>query len=108
MNNPALYGQVRRKLNITWDDDDTTARVEEIIESAIPIMLHKLGIVDPDFDFSKPGQENNLFKSYCLYEWNHCANEFDDNYANDIGQVRAKHEVAHYLAESGETEDADT
>lgn len=107
MNNPTLYGQVRRKLNITWDDDDTTARVEEIIESAIPIMLHKLGIADPDFDFSKPGQENNLFKSYCLYEWNHCANEFDDNYANDIGQVREKYEVAHHLAESGETDEAE-
>jgi hypothetical protein len=35
-----------------------------------------------------------------LYEWNHCANEFDDNYANDIGQVREKHEVDHYRSES--------
>ena len=50
MNNPTLLGQVRRKLNITWDDDDTTARIEEIIESAIPTMLHKLGIADPDFE----------------------------------------------------------
>lgn len=108
MDNPTLLGQVRRKLNITWDDDDTTARVEEIIESAIPTLKHKLGIVDPDFDFSKPGMENNLFKSYCLYEWNHCVNEFDDNYANDIAQVRAKHEVSNYLAESEGSTDAET
>lgn len=107
MNNPTLTGQVRRKLNITWDDDDTTARVEEIIESAIPTLIHKLGIVDSDFDFSKPGMENNLFRSYCLYEWNHCVNEFDDNYANDIAQVRAKHEVSNYLAESEENTDAE-
>ena len=96
MDNPTLLGQVRRKLNITWDDDETTARIEEIIESAIPILIHKLGIADLDFDFSVPGMENSLFRSYCLYEWNHCANDFDGNYANDIAQVRAKHDVAYY------------
>lgn len=89
--------QVKRKLNITWDDDDTNANVEDIIMSAIPTMLHKLGIADPDFDFSEYGDENTLFKAYCLYEFNHCTNEFDDNYANMIAQTRAKHEVADYL-----------
>ena len=89
-----LLEQVKRKLNITWKDDDTEARVTDIIGSAIPTMIHKLGIADPDFDFSEAGMENNLFKAYCLYEYNHCANEFDDNYANEIAQIRAKHEVA--------------
>ena len=91
-----LIKQVKRKLNITWEDADTNDRVLDIIQSAIPDMLHILGIADPDFDFSEPGMENDLFKAYCLYEYNHCANEFADNYANKIGQVRAKHEVAHY------------
>ena len=100
MTNPALLGQVRRKLNITWEDDETTAQVEEIIASAIPTMIRKLGIADSNFDFSEPGDENRLFKNYCLYEWNHCANEFDTNYENDIAQVQAKHDVQHYLAES--------
>lgn len=108
MDNPTLFAQVRRKLNVTWDDDDTTARIEEIMASAVPTMIHKLGIADADFDFSVPGMENSLFLSYCLYEWNHCANEFDSNYANDIGQVREKNEVAHYLAESEESTDGET
>lgn len=107
MDNPNLFGQVRRKLNVTWDDDDTTARIEEIMGLAIPTMLHKLGIADPDFDFSVPGMENNLFLNYCLYELNHCANEFDGNYANDIGQVREKNEVAHYLSESEDGTDGE-
>lgn len=100
-----LYAQVKRKLNITWNDDDTDNRVEEIILSAIPALIHKLGIADPNFDFSEPGMENNLFKAYCFYEWNHCLNEFDQNYANDIAQVRAIHEVAAYAyceVENGE------
>lgn len=108
MKNQILFGQVKRKLNVTWDDDDTTARIEEIIDSAIPTMLHKLGIADPDFDFSVPGMENILFLSYCLYDWNHCTNEFDDNYANNIGQVRELHEVEYYRSESEGGTDGET
>lgn len=100
MDNPTLFAQVKRKLNVTWNDDETTARIEEIIANAIPILIHRLGIVDADFDFSVPGAENNLFKSFCLYEWNHCANEFWTNYADDIAQVRAKNDVQHYLLNS--------
>lgn len=95
----ALILQVKRKLNITWNDDDTESRVQDIIQSAIPTLKHKLGITDPDFDFAIYGDENTLFKAYCLYEYNHCVNEFDDNYSNLIAQVRAKYEVADYLAE---------
>lgn len=100
MIDPNLKGQVKRKLNITWEDAETDARVDEIIEGAIPDLIHKLGITDPEFDFSVAGQENRLFKSYCLYEWNHCANEFDDNYSNDVAQVRQKWQVEEYLADS--------
>lgn len=89
MENPTLFGQVKRKLNITWDDSDTNAQIEELIASAIPILKHKLGIFDADFDFSIAGPENQLFKNYCLYEWNHSANEFDVNYSNDIAQIQA-------------------
>lgn len=93
-----LFEQVRRKLNITWEDEDTDARVEDIINSAIPTLIHKLGITDKDFDFSVAGQENRLFLAYCLYEYNHCANEFDANYAQDIAEVQAKNDVAYYLS----------
>lgn len=92
----ALLSQVKRKLNITWNDPDTEARVKDIVQSAIPILKHKLGITDPNFDFGEPGMDNTLFLAYCLYEWNHSVNEFDDNYANDIAQARAIHEVNSY------------
>lgn len=94
--NVALVNQVKRKLNITWNDDDTEARVADIMAAAIPTLIHKLGIADPDFDFAAAGTENTLFLAYCLYEYNHCVNEFDANYANEIAQVRAKHLVKYY------------
>lgn len=101
MNNPTLFSQVKRKLNITWDDPDTTTRLDEIIESAIPDLIHKLGITDSDYDFSVAGAENTLFLAYCLYEWNHSIEEFDLNYERMIAQVRTQHEVKNYLASEG-------
>lgn len=95
-----LISQVKRKLNITWEDDGTNNRVEDIIEAAIPDLIHRLGIADSGFDFSEPGAENTLFLAYCLYEFNHSLNEFDDNYSNLIAQTRARHEVA-YFAKNG-------
>ena len=91
-----LKAQVKRKLNITWEDDDTNNRVEDIILAAIPALIHRLGIADPDFDFSEAGMENVLFLAYCLYEFNHALHEYEDNYASLLAQARAKHEVAYY------------
>ena len=107
MINSTLLSQVERKLNITWTDEETTARLSEIINSAIPDLIHRLGINDLNFDFSKPGAENALFVNYCLYEWNHSLNEFFDNYAESISQIRVKNEVAQFLESEGNT-DAET
>lgn len=100
----ALIEQVKRKLDITWVDEDTDRRVTDIIDAVSPVLRHKLGITDVDFDFSKPGQENMLFLALCLYEWNHSANEFDVNYANEIAQCQAVHEVAYYKAQGGDND----
>lgn len=103
-----LFLQVKRKLNITWEDSETDARVKDIIKSAIPTLKHKLGITDEAFDFGVEGAEHTLFLAYCLYEWNHSTNEFDVNYALEIAQIRAKYSVAYYLANNTEgSEDGD-
>lgn len=98
-----LFKQVKRKLNITWEDEETNARIEDIINSAIPDLKHKLGITDEDFDFSVPSAENTLFLAYCLYEFNHSLSEFDENYSRLIAQVRAGYEVE-YFKKSEEAE----
>lgn len=89
----ALLLQVKRKLNITWFDDDTDERVSDIIEAAMSVMSFKLGITDPAFDYSVAGIENVLLLAYCLYLYNHCENEFDANYRELILQARSKYEV---------------
>ena len=95
-----LTKQVKRKLNITWEDEDTNARVDDIMVSVAPWLIHKLGIADAEYDFGTPGTERDLFLSCCLYEWNHIPrDEFEENYKRTIANVRAQYEVKHYLAE---------
>lgn len=95
-----LTKQVKRKLNITWEDEDTDARVDDIIGDVGPYLRHKLGITDPEFDFSAPGEERNLFLSCCLYEWNHIPrDEWEENYKHTIANVQQVHEVKNYLKE---------
>lgn len=101
-----LIDQVKRKLDITWSDENTDKRVADMMASASPVLKHRLGIAEPEYDFSKPGQENILFLALCLYEWNHLTNEFWDNYADDIAQCRAMHEVAYYKAQEGDSDAA--
>lgn len=91
--NETLLKQVKHKLNITWSDTDTDDRVLDIISQAKAVMLHKIGITDKAFDFSESGIVNVLFLSYCLYLYNHCENEFEDNYLSDLLQARAIYEV---------------
>ena len=95
-----LIWKVKRKLNITWEDEDTNARVEDIMGDVGPWLVHKPGLTNPEYDFNAPGMERTLFLSCCLYEWNHIPrDEFEENYKHTIADVRARHEVAHYRKE---------
>jgi hypothetical protein len=92
-----LTEQVKRKLNITWEDEVTNARVADIMGSVDPYLRHKLG-VSGEFDFSNPGTERDLYLSCCLYEWNHIPrDEWEENYKRTIADVRARYEVENYL-----------
>ncbi len=103
MADPLLLELAKRKLNITWDDADTDARLEEIIEDGQVELIDKIGIKEGEdgqvFDFAQPGQERRLLLAYCLYGWNNALDEFDANYAGDILQARERWEVATYGAE---------
>lgn len=86
-----LLRMLRNELFITWEDEETMMRLQRIILSAIPTMNYKLGV--SDIDYSEDGMEQNLFINYCVYVYNGCANEFDENYFNEIMQIRQYYEV---------------
>lgn len=95
----ALLLKVKEKLKVTWQDESTDRRIAEMIEDAQVTLNHKLGA---EIDYSDPGMERNLFLNYCLYAWNDCVNEFDNNYINEIYQIRNKYKVKRYVEKKEE------
>lgn len=81
---------VKRKLSITWSDEDTDAKLQDIIDDAREAMNHKLGA---EIDYTAPGMERQLFLAYCMYVWNNCEDEFDKAYLSEILTIRHKYEV---------------
>lgn len=90
MNKEELLKELKIKINVTWDDEDTELRLNSIIENAKATLDYKLGT---EIDYSIPGIEKSLFLNYCMYDYNNCLNEFDKNYLGEIYQIRIKYEV---------------
>ena len=85
-----LLQLLKNELFITWDDEETNERLMRIISNAIPTMNYKLGA---DIDYSINGMEQTLFLNYCVYYYNNCVEEFDNNYLHEINQIRLFYEV---------------
>ncbi|MFI3210908.1 MAG: hypothetical protein R3Y64_07655 [Peptostreptococcaceae bacterium] len=88
-----LLEELKLKLNITWDDEDTYSKLNTIIIDSIDILNYKLG---SNIDFMQNGMEHSLFLNYCMYAFNNCEAEFDSNYKSEIMQLRRKYEVLGY------------
>ena len=80
---------VKRKLNITWDDDGTDARVDDVISTVTPWLASRLGY-EPGHAFTEEdGPAWGLFLSACLYEFSDAMDDFLDYYAEEISCTRA-------------------
>lgn len=97
-----LMDSVKRQLNITWDDEDTNAKILDIMQDAESSMNYRIG---QDVDYSIPGMERRLYLNYVMYLWNDCVEEFDKAYRNDIYLVRRKYEVEGAKKDDSEKEE---
>lgn len=76
-----LLDRVKRKLKISWSDDDTDIELADMIEDTELDMNQLLGA---EIDYSAPGPARDLFLNYCLYKHNGCVDEFKKVYLADI------------------------
>ena len=89
-----LIKQVKRRCYITNDEELVQDRLNSIVNNAIPKVKNILGIYIDDFDFSVPGEENEISLNFCMYRWNNkTQKEFESNYMGDILTIRHKNEV---------------
>lgn len=84
----ALVDKVRRKLRVTYRDDEIDERIDEIMEQADADLRSMLAITERSFTFEAGGTEQALFLAYCFYEWNDALDDFEVNYAEKIAKCR--------------------
>ena len=88
MATPAVTAAVRRKLNITWDDEGTAARLEDVVGSVSPRLASLLGMPSDHAFAQEDGAAWGLFLNGCLYEFSDAWDDFESNYASEILSCR--------------------
>ena len=90
-------------LKICLSNEHTNEQITGIVEDAIPVIMHLLGIKEEDEnDLLSPGLTRGLFLEYCLYCWSNQANEFTVNYRREILTQRHRYEVKYGKEETEE------
>ncbi len=85
---PEVMAAVRRKLNVTWTDADTDARLQDVVETVSPRLASLLGYPS-DYVFLPTNRAfGSLFLNACLYEFSDAWDDFENNYADVIHSER--------------------
>ncbi len=88
------FEEIKRHLNITWDDEDTNKQVRDYI---IDGKNHLMGISgDFDIDFNTDIEAKKLLKEYCRYARNDSIEAFNVNFADDILRFQINHAINDY------------
>lgn len=86
--NTAVMAAVRRKLNVTWTDADTDARLQDVVETVSSRLASLLGYPS-DHEFTNAdGSAWGMFLNGCLYEFSDAWDDFTANYASEILSTR--------------------
>ena len=84
----AVMAAVRRKLNVTWTDADTDARLQDVVEIVSPRLASLLSYPS-DHEFTSADESAwGLFLNGCLYEFSDAWDDFTTNYADEILSTR--------------------
>lgn len=79
---------VKRKLNITWADEETDARLRDVIPAAAAVLRPRLAL-PASYEFTQDDPEAyGLLLNACLYEFSNAIDDFLVNYAREISQYR--------------------
>lgn len=100
----ALVDKVRRKLRVTYRDDEVDERIDEIMKQADSDLRSMLAITERSFTFEDGGTEQALFLAYCFYEWNDALDDFEVNYAEKIAKCRDRWLAVEYAQKATSTE----
>lgn len=88
MGNATLPDAVRRKLNVTWEDEVTEARLHDVVATVSPRLSSLVGYPSDHAYTSADDPAWGLFLDGCLYEFSDAWDDFKANYADEIMSTR--------------------
>lgn len=81
---PDSLEAVRRKLNVTWESDETDNRLCDVIETVSTVLGMRLGYGSSHTFTRADGEAWTLFLNACLYEFSDALDEFWVCFAPDV------------------------
>lgn len=90
----ALLDNCRLELQITWNDDDTNARIVNHIRNGITYLNRVTGATDEDFEAG--GKANALLLAYVRRAVSGDTSTFEADYLSDIIALQTDFEVDSY------------
>ena len=88
-----VMAAVKRKLNVTWVDEGTEARVSDVIAAVSPSLALRCGM-DAEHEFVEGEPEWPLFLNACLYEYSDALDDFWRNYATEVAAAHLRNFIA--------------
>lgn len=85
--------EMKRALNITWDDPDTNAKIEEDLLTAQSMIKDYAG---EDLDVDEDREARQLIKDCTRYIWNDILDEFERRYITHLIALRNKYKALNY------------
>lgn len=85
-----LINEVKRHLDITWNDEDTEENVKEYIKYAKQCLNEAVGT---DIDYDTDLNARKLLLNHCRYQKNKDDEFFEENFSKSINNLRFKYAV---------------
>jgi len=80
----ALLVELKDKLMITWEDDNTDRQLTRMLNNA---QRYFNETCDYTFSFEEASSARELVIERCRYDWNNALDEFEQNYASSINEL---------------------
>lgn len=91
----ALLEDVKVYLNITWEDENTSKKLEGIIERGKKYLNNVAGA---ELDYNVEDRPKELLLDYCRYVRSNALEEFQKNYLHELLSLQIHQEVKNHEA----------
>ena len=88
INDKDFIDEVKRSLNITWNDDNTNSSVDDYIRNGVAVLEND---VKANINFNNDILARKLLKTYCRYERNNSEEYFIENNLQDILKLEVQY-----------------